>query len=110
MLIGAVLVWSVVSLMLPRTDASWIAPDPIGVRIEPMTALTAIASDRPTTTFGVPRAEHPDAIPAVVSAAAGTRSALIQPNGDVRSPTSSFARARLAARVNRRGPPFSSMG
>jgi hypothetical protein len=107
---GVVLVWSVVALMLPRTDADRIAPDPIGARIEPMTALTAIASDRPTTTLDVRRAEHPDAIPAIVSATAGTRSALVRPNGDVRSPMTSIARARFAAQVTRRGPPFSSLG
>ena len=109
-LMGVVLVWSVVALMLPRTDADRIAPDPIGARIEPMTALTAIASDRPTTTLDVRRAEHPDAIPAIVSATAGTRSALVRPNGDVRSPMTSIARARFAAQVTRRGPPFSSLG
>jgi hypothetical protein len=105
--IGVVLVWSVVSLTLPRTDGKSFAQDPAGARIGPMTALVAIASDRPTTPLDARRSEHPDAIPALLSAEAGTRSALLWLIGDVRFPASLIATSRLAADVVRRGPPFS---
>jgi hypothetical protein len=106
-LIGVVLVWSVASLTLPRTDLGSLAADPVGARIGPMTMLAAIASDRPATTFGARRSEHLDAIPAVLSAEAGTRSALRWLIGDVRFPASLIAISRLASGVARRGPPFS---
>jgi hypothetical protein len=106
-LIGVVLVWSVASLVLPRTDLGSLAADPVGARIGPMSILAAIASDRPATTLDAPRSEHPDAIPAVLSAEAGTRSALQWLIGDVRFPASLIATSRLASGMGRRGPPFS---
>jgi hypothetical protein len=107
-LIGVILVWSVVSLtLLPRTHVGSFAEDPIGAKLGPLTVLVAIASDRPTTTLDARRSERPDAIPAVVSAEAGTRSALLSQFGDVRFPASSIATSRLAAVVVRRGPPLS---
>jgi hypothetical protein len=106
-LIGVVLVWSIASLTLPRSDVGSFAEDPVGARLGPMTELVAITSDRPTTTLDARRSEHPDAIPAVVSAEVGTRSALLWLFGDVRFPASSIATSRLAVVVLRRGPPFS---
>jgi hypothetical protein len=106
-LIGVVLVCSVALLPLPRTDVGSFAEDPVGAILGPMSVLVAIASDWPTT-LETRRSEHPDAIPAVVSAEAGTRSALLWLFGDVRFPASSIATLRLAAVVVRRGPPFSS--
>jgi hypothetical protein len=104
--IAVVVVWSVASLMVPRTDVGPSASDPVGARIGPMSVLAAIASDRPTMTLDAGRSEHPDTIPAVVSAEAGTRSALLWLIGDVRFPASLIATSRLAADVVRRGPPF----
>jgi hypothetical protein len=106
-LIGILLVWSVVSLTLPRTDVDAFAQDPVGVRIGPMIALVAIASDRPTARLDARQSEHPDAIPALLWAEAGTRSALLWLIGDVRFPASLIATSRLAADVVRRGPPLS---
>lgn len=105
-LIGLVLVWSVASLTLPRTDVGSFASDPEGVRIGPMTMLVAIASDRPATVLAQ-LDEHPDAVPALLSAKAGTRSALLWLIGDVRFPASLIATSRIAGDVVRRGPPFS---
>jgi hypothetical protein len=105
-LIGVVLVWAVASLTLPRTDLGSIARDPDGAWTGPITALEAIASDRPTAAFDARRSEHPDAIPAVISAEAGTRSALLWVIGDERFPPSSIATSRLADGVVRRGPPL----
>jgi hypothetical protein len=87
-LIGAFVVWSVVSLMLPRTDMRSFVQDPAGARFGPLIVLSAIASDRPTTSLD-----------------AGTRSALMWLIGDVRFPASSIAISRLAAGLVRRGPP-----
>ncbi len=72
-----------------------------------MTVLAAIASDRPTTSLDAGRSDHPDVIPALVSAEAGTRSALLWLIGDVRIPVASIATSRLASGLVRRGPPFS---
>jgi len=108
-LIGVFVVWTVVSLMLPRTDVGSFAQDPAGARIGPLTVLSAIASDRPTTSVDAARSEHPDAIPAVISAAAGTRSAFLWLIGNVRYPVSLIAMSRLAAGVLRRGPPSSPL-
>jgi hypothetical protein len=107
MVIGVVLVWSLASLTLTQTDLGAFARDPVGARIGPMTVLEAIASDRPMTTFDARPSEHPDALPAVVSADAGTRSALLWVIGDVRLPASFIATSRLASGIARRGPPFS---
>jgi hypothetical protein len=100
-----VLVWSVVSLTLPRTDVESFVLDPAGARIGPMAVLAAIASDRPTTSLDTGRSGHPDVIPAVLSTEAGTRSALVWATWDVRVPVSSLATSRLTAGVSRRGPP-----
>jgi hypothetical protein len=105
-LIGVVLVWSVALLMLPRADLGSFAEDPVGARLGPMAVVVAIASDRPTT-LDARRSEHADAIPAIVSVEAGTRSALLWLFGDARFPASLIATSRLAAVVVRRGPPFS---
>jgi hypothetical protein len=102
-----ILVWAVSSLMLPRNGAESLATYPVGARIEPMTVLVAMASDRPARSLDARRVEHPDAIPALLSADAGTRSALLWLIGDVRFPASLIATSRLAADVARRGPPFS---
>ena len=104
-LISVVLVWSVVSLTLAATDVGSLVRGPAGARVGPMTSLVAIASDRPTTTFDAGYNGHPDAIPAVVSAEAVTRSALHPLIGDVRFPASSIATSRIATAVARRGPP-----
>ena len=104
-LVGVVLVWSVVSLTLPRTDVESFVLDLAGARIGPMAVLAAIASDRPTTSLDTGRSQHPDVIPAVLSLEAGTRSALLWATWDVRVPVSSIATSRLAAGVSRRGPP-----
>jgi hypothetical protein len=106
-LISVVLVWSIVSLTLPRTDMRSFAQDPVGAWIGPTTVLATIASDRPTPTLDARRNEHPDVIPAIVSAEADTRSALLWLIGDVRLPTSLLTTLRLAAGLVRRGPPFS---
>lgn len=108
-LIGVFVVWSVVSLMLPRTDMGSFTQDPAGARIGPMIVLSAIASDRPTTSLDAGRSPHPDAIPAVISAAAGTRSALLWLIGNVRFPASLIAMSRLATGLVRRGPPSSPL-
>ena len=71
-IIGLVLLWSVASLVLPDTSAGSFAPDPEGARLGPMTMLVAIASDRPATAFDARFDEHPDAVPALLSAKAGT--------------------------------------
>lgn len=105
--IAAALVWVVLSLALPRTDVSSVVRDPAGIRLGPMAALAVVASDRPTTSVGVRRGELPDVIPAVVSAAAGTRSALLWLIGDVRFPVSSITTSRLTTGLVRRGPPLS---
>jgi hypothetical protein len=102
-----VLVWANASLALPQTDAGFSARAPVDVRIAPMTVLAAIASDRPATTPAVRRSGHPDAIPAVISVEAGTRSALMQLTDDVPLPASSIATSRLAHGLVRRGPPLS---
>ena len=87
-IIGVLLVWAVASLMLPTADLRSFTFDPVGARIGPMASLEA---SRPTvprrrsTSGGV---THPVAIPAVVSADAGTRAALLSVMRDVRFPAS----------------------
>ncbi len=107
-IIGVLLVWAVASLMLPAADLRSFTFNPVGARIGPMASLEAIASDRPTTTLDLRRSDHPVAIPAVVSADAGTRAALLWVMRDVRFPTSLMAMSPLATGVARRGPPFPS--
>ena len=107
-IIGVLLVWAVVSLTLPSADLRSFTFDPVGARIGPMTSLEAIASDRPTTSLTVRRSDHPEVIPAVVSAEAGTRAALLWVMRDVRFPASLMAMSPLATGVGRRGPPFPS--
>jgi hypothetical protein len=106
--IGVLLVWAVASLTLPSADLRSFVFDPIGARIGPMTSLEAVASDRPTTSLDVRRNDRPDVIPAVVSAEAGTRAALLWVMRDVRFPTSLMAASPLAAGVTHRGPPLPS--
>ena len=100
--------WAVASLVLPAADLRSITFDPVGARIGPMASLDAIASDRPTRSLDVRRNDHPDAIPAVVSAEAGTRAALLWVMRDVRFPASLMAMSPLATGVGRRGPPLPS--
>jgi hypothetical protein len=107
-IIGVLLVWAVASLLLPAADLRSITYDPIGARIGPMASLDAIASDRPTRSLDVRRNDHPDAIPAVVSAEADTRAALLWVTRDVRFPASLMATSPLATGVGRRGPPLPS--
>jgi hypothetical protein len=104
-LIGVVLMWSVVSCTLPRAGAGSSLSDPVGARLDPIGVLVAIASDRPTRSFDIKQSEHPDVIPSVIAAEAGTRSALLGEAGDVRFPPSSIATWRLIDSVVRRGPP-----
>ena len=106
-LTGMVVVWSVVACTLPRTDAESLQSGHVGARLDPIRALVAIASDRPTTSFDVNRSERPDVIPAVIAADAGTRSALLWVIGDVRFPASSITTSRIVDSVVRRGPPLS---
>ena len=107
-IIGVLLVWAVASLMLPAADLRSFTFDPVGARIGPMASLEAVASDRPTASLDLRRSDHPVAIPAVVSADAGTRAALLSVMRDVRFPTSLMAMSPLATGVVRRGPPFPS--
>jgi hypothetical protein len=107
-IIGVLLVWAVASLMLPAADLRSFTFDPVGARIGPMASLEAVASDRPTASLDLRRSDHPVAIPAVVSADAGTRAALLSVMRDVRFPTSLMAMSPLATGVVRRGPPFLS--
>ena len=107
-IIGVLLVWAVASLMLPAADLRSFTFDPVGARIGPMASLEAIASDRPTASLDLRRSDHPVAIPAVVSADAGTRAALLSVMRDVRFPTSLMAMSPLATGVVRRGPPLPS--
>jgi len=107
-IIGVLLVWAVASLMLPAADLRSFTFDPVGARIGPMASLEAVASDRPTASLDLRRSDHPVAIPAVVSADAGTRAALLSVMRDVRFPTSLMAMSPFATGVVRRGPPFSS--
>jgi hypothetical protein len=104
-LTGIVLVWAVASLALPGA-ASWLAPDPLGARIGPLSVLAALASDRPTT-IDARASEHSHLIPGLISAESMTRSALLRTIGDADFPTSLIATSRLAADVLRRGPPSS---
>ena len=104
-IVGVVLVWAVASLTLPAADVRSFTVDPLGARIEPMTLLAVIASDRPTTSLDVRRSDHPEAIPANVSAEVGTRAALWWSIRDVRFPTSLMVTAPLATGLVRRGPP-----
>jgi hypothetical protein len=105
-IIGVLLVWAVASLMLPAADLRSFTFDPVGARIGPMASLEAVASDRPTASLDLRRSDHPVAIPAVVSADAGTRAALLSVMRDVRFPTSLMAMSPLATGVVRRGPPL----
>lgn len=107
-IIGVLLVWAVASLMLPAADLRSFTFDPVGARIGPMASLEAVASDRPTASLDLRRSDHPVAIPAVVSADAGTRAALLSVMRDVRFPTSLMAMSPLATGVVRRGPPLPS--
>jgi hypothetical protein len=107
-IIGVLLVWAVASLMLPAADLRSFTFDPVGARIGPMASLEAVASDRPTASLDLRRSDHPVAIPAVVSAHAGTRTALQSVMRDVRFPTSLMAVSPLATGLVRRGPPFPS--
>ena len=107
-IIGVLLVWAVATLVLPSADLRSFAFDPVGARIGPMTSLEAVASDRPTTSVDVRRNDRPDVIPAIVSAEAGTRAALLWVIRDVRFPTSLMATSPLAAGVTHRGPPLPS--
>lgn len=107
-IIGVILVWAVASLTLPSADLRSFTLDPVGARIGPMASLDAIASDRPTTSLDVRRSDRPDVIPAVASAAAGTRAALSWVMRDVRFPTSLMATSPLRTGMARRGPPFPS--
>ena len=104
-IIGVLLAWAVASLVLPAADLRSITFDPAGARIGPMTSLDAIASDRPTRSIDLRRNDRPDAIPAVLSAEAGTRAALLWVMGDVRFPASLVSTSPLATGVSRRGPP-----
>jgi hypothetical protein len=94
--------------MLPAADLRSFTFDPVGARIGPMASLEAVASDRPTASLDLRRSDHPVAIPAVVSADAGTRAALLSVMRDVRFPTSLMAMSPLATGVVRRGPPLPS--
>jgi hypothetical protein len=105
-IIGVLLVWTVASLALPTADMRSSAFDPIGARIGPMTLLAAIASDRPAATTDIRRSDHPEAIPAVVSADAGMWAALRWVIRSMRSPTSPMVAAPLATSSARRGPPL----
>ena len=107
-IIGVLLVWAVASLMLPAADLRSFTFDPVGARIGPMASLEAVASDRPTASLDLRRSDRPVAIPAVVSADAGTRAALLSVMRDVRFPTSLMAMSPLATGVVRRGPPLPS--
>jgi hypothetical protein len=107
-IIGVLLVWAVATLMLPAADLRSFTFDPVGARVGPMASLEAIASDRPTMSLDLRRSDHPVAIPALVSADAGTRAALQWVMRDVRFPTSLMAKSPLATGVARRGPPFPS--
>ena len=100
------MVWSVAWLTLSGTVGSF-APDPVGARIGPMTMLATIASNRPTASLDARRSEHPEVVPALLLADAGTRSSLLWRIGDVSFPASSIATSRLASDVVRRGPPLS---
>jgi len=104
-IIGVLLVWAVATLFLQAADLRSISFDPVGARIGPMASLDAIASDRPTRSLDARRNHHPDAIPAVVSAQAVTRAALLWVMRDVRFPASLMAISPLATGVGRRGPP-----
>jgi hypothetical protein len=107
-IIGVLLVWAVASLTLPSADLRSFTFDPVGARIGPMTSLEAVASDRPTTSRDIRRNDRPDVIPAVLSAEAGTRAALLWVMRDVRFPMSLMATSPLAAGVTHRGPPLPS--
>ena len=108
LIVGVLLVWAVASLTLPSADIHAFTFDPVGARIGPMAALDAIASDRPTTSLDVRRSDRLDVIPAVASAEAGTRAALMRVMRDVRFPTSLMATSPLGTGVTRRGPPLRS--
>ena len=105
-LIGVLLVWSVAALTLPRADIGSISRGQVDTAwIGPIADLPAIASDRPTTTLDVRRSEQPHMIPAILSAEAVTRAALLWLTGNVRFPASLIATSRISADVLRRGPP-----
>jgi len=103
--IGVLLVWAVASLTLPSADLRSFTFDPVGARIGPMTSLEAVASDRPTASLDIRRNDRPDVIPAVASAEAVTRAALLWVIRDVRFPMSLMALSPLALGVTHRGPP-----
>ena len=105
-IIGVLLVWAVASLALPTADLRSFTFDPVGVRIGPLTLLAAIASDRPAASLDVRRDDHPEAIPAVVSAEAGTRAALSWVIRGMRFLASPMVRAPMATGLVRRGPPL----
>ena len=104
-IIGVLLVWAVATLVLPAADLRSVTFDPAGARIGPLALLDAVASDRPTKTLDVRRNDRPDAIPAVLSAEAGTRAALLWTMRDVSFPASLMSVSPLATGVGRRGPP-----
>ena len=107
-IIGVLLVWAIATMVLPTADLRTITFDPIGARIGPMASLDAIASDRPTRSLDIRRNDRSDAIPAILSAEAGTRAALLWVMRDVRFPASRMAVSPLATGVGRRGPPLPS--
>ena len=106
-ILGLLIVWAVASLTLPAADLGSITLDPVGARIGPMASLDAIASDRPARSLDIRRNDRPEAIPAVVSAEAHTRAALLWVMRDVHFPASLMAMSPLAVGVGRRGPPRS---